>query len=284
MNNKYLWENLNNKSSSHPVYYQYLCEKEMFQMSYTVSDQFLPRISNSSELEMISFLISNEQTKDIGSFPYIAIIESELIQLYVDDFLSKTKNDSIFKVTNNKFLFKAKVQYYNDIIYFYAFERKDSFKGYAGFSLVYPNTILGTEYENILIEEFDNVSETFKQEKCSNQEHRLIHSFPIVSRFDENNKTITSLKSIDLRSSYYKDYNRLYSRIVKDASILYLVDNVNIGNQKRIKYHTDFEEKILKIIIPNVSITKTQMNQIQTAKNYLKDEYDIILKITATNY
>jgi hypothetical protein len=62
---------------------------------------------------------------------------------------------------NGKFFFKAKKEYYGDMMYFYGFDRCDGFWENNGLCLVYPKSYVGTSDEEELIKMFDELVESY---------------------------------------------------------------------------------------------------------------------------
>ena len=61
-----------------------------------------------------------------------------------------------------KFLFKAKMDYFKELMYFYAFERDEDVFNQAGLCVVYPKSMQGTEDEKELMQLLDRVAESFR--------------------------------------------------------------------------------------------------------------------------
>ena len=65
-----------------------------------------------------------------------------------------------------KFLFKAKKEYYGDVMYFYGFELEDKeYWDKAGLCLVYPKEYLGTENERKLMHVLDEAAKSFENKR-----------------------------------------------------------------------------------------------------------------------
>lgn len=78
---------------------------------------------------------------------------------------SKTFDGAIsIESLDGLFMFKAKRDYYGDIMYFYGFELEG--EGYwegAGLCLVYPKEYVGTENEAKLMNVLDEAAKSFKK-------------------------------------------------------------------------------------------------------------------------
>ena len=85
--------------------------------------------------------------------------------LFFDEFIETGKVDNAAELTplTGKFIFKAKMEYYGDIMYFYAFVHNSEYRMQAGLCLIYPENYSGTEDEKNLIKVLDAAAESFRR-------------------------------------------------------------------------------------------------------------------------
>lgn len=268
--------------SEQRVHYPYLCKKEMYEMSFIIDEMFSVRRCNASELEMVC-VYDEPIDVDMKCEPHISIMEADIIYNAINNFKAKDYDAFDFiEEQDNQFLFKAQMDYFSDKIYFYAFERRDAFKGYAGLSLVYSGKLQNTEMEQELHSILDRMAASFEQRKCSEDEN-IVNDFPLSVNPDEDDGTMILISSLDIREEYLREENVLFNRLIKDASTLYLTDTIKDSDDRILQAGIDFDKKVIRMIMPNVNIKKSQLEQIQSAKEYISKEYNMTLILTVTD-
>ena len=268
--------------SEQRVHYPYLCKKEMYETSFIIDEMFSVRRCNASELEMVC-VYDEPIAVDMKCEPHISIMEADIIYNAINNFKAKDYDAFDFiEEQDNQFLFKAQMDYFSDKIYFYAFERRDAFKGYAGLSLVYSGKLQNTEMEQELHSILDRMAASFEQRKCSEDEN-IVNDFPLSVNPDEDDGTMILIKSLDIREEYLREENVLFNRLIKDASTLYLTDTIKDSDDRILQAGIDFDKKVIRMIMPNVNIKKSQLEQIQAAKEYISKEYNMTLILTVTD-
>ena len=98
--------------------------------------------------------------------------------------------------------------------------------------------------------------------------NNLGHNFPVIDRIE--NRTIISFKSIDLTAKSYQTRNRLYGQLAKYVRQLDRFRGKAWSN-KNVRL-VDYEHKVLRIAIPNVTITGEQRLALDAAKLYAKQK------------
>ena len=134
--------------------------------TYYVNDAFRPAKSHAAEVEMLSVYAPDAEYGREGEMPYIAIQLDDAPYCAIDEYReSGTVADALeFEPLSGKFLFKAKLEYFDDLMYFYAFESEDGVWSQAGFCLVYQKEYAGTEDEAKLMQMLDEAAQYFEIE------------------------------------------------------------------------------------------------------------------------
>ncbi len=68
------------------------------------------------------------------------------------------------KPLSGRMLFRAKIEYYDSLMYFYGFESEDAVWDMAGLCLVYPKEYAGTPDETLLMQMLDEAAASFVSE------------------------------------------------------------------------------------------------------------------------
>ncbi len=142
-------------------------EKYVYRISYSVDESFKEAKSHAAEVELLCTYAPFEEYGHEGQTPCIAVIHEDFIYYAAESFKKTGTVPDAITVTplSGKFLFKATMEYYGDIIYFYGYDSCDGFWENTGFALVYPKEYAGTENEKRLIQIFDAAAQSYKEEK-----------------------------------------------------------------------------------------------------------------------
>lgn len=121
--------------------------------------------SPAGEIEMLNVYAPNKQNIDEGAKPYIAVFLDNFAYEAVEEYKqSKTVKGAIeLTQLNGRFYFKAKKQYYDDMIYFYGFDRYDGFWQNNALGVVYPKSYVGTIDEMKVMKMLDEVAESYTE-------------------------------------------------------------------------------------------------------------------------
>ncbi|MFH0863805.1 MAG: hypothetical protein V1858_01800 [Candidatus Gottesmanbacteria bacterium] len=113
----------------------------------------------------------------------------------------------------------------------------------------------------------------------------LGNNCPVIDHFDAEKRTVTSLKTFDLRSDYYQNPDRidyLIGGYIEDLSEFSGVRWTAPEKTFRINIqrgaHLDFEDRYLEIAIPADSATRIQRQKLQELQAYASS-VDVILNI-----
>ena len=133
--------------------------------AYDVNKSFKPAKSHAGEVELLCTYAPDEDYGSEGNIPYIAVQEDDDVFCAIDEFKENGKIDNAMEITPliDQFLFKAKMEYYGDIMYFYAFVQETGFWQQAGLCLVYPTEYSGTEDEISLMKVLDAAAKSFRK-------------------------------------------------------------------------------------------------------------------------
>ncbi len=134
-------------------------------VSYRVNDAFKPAKSHAGEVELLSTYAPDEEYGREGVVPYIGLQEDDAVFCAIDEFKESGTFEGAIEIhaLSGKFLFKAKREYYGDIMYFYGFEREKGYWEQAGLCLVYPKGYVGTDDEKKLMRVLDEAAESLAE-------------------------------------------------------------------------------------------------------------------------
>ena len=118
-----------------------------YRVSFRINDSFKEAKSHAGEVMMLSTYSPESEYGEEGKIPYIAIQNDDDVYCPVEEFKEKGTFDGVMELTplGGKFYFKAKKEYYGDIMYFYGLDRLDGFWENNGLCLVYPKSYVGME-------------------------------------------------------------------------------------------------------------------------------------------
>lgn len=136
-------------------------------LSFKVNDAFKEAKSHAGEVEMLSTYAPADEYGTEGAVPYMAIQVDDEVYCAVEEFKEKGTFTGALEITklSGKFYFKAKMEYYNDVMYFYGMDRCDGFWENSGLCIVYPKVYAGTENEIKLMGVLDEAAESYREER-----------------------------------------------------------------------------------------------------------------------
>ncbi len=154
--------------SSHTVEDEiYVDEDLWYHITFQVNDSFKETKSHAGEVEMLNTYAPDAEYGDEGTYPYLAIQIDDIVYMAVEEFKETGTFTGAIDLTalSGKFYFKAKVDYYGYIMYFYGMDRCGGTWENSGLCMVYPKEYLGTENEKKLIQVLDEAAESYREEK-----------------------------------------------------------------------------------------------------------------------
>lgn len=133
---------------------------------YVVNKSFKIAKSHAAEVDLLCTYAPKEDFGREGDIPYIAVQMDDEVYCAIEEYKENgTVEDVIYiEPLEGIFLFKAKKEYYGDIMYFYGFElENEEYWDKAGLCLVYPKEYVGTENEKKLMDVLDKAANSFKK-------------------------------------------------------------------------------------------------------------------------
>lgn len=136
-------------------------------ISFKVNDAFKGAKSHAGEVEMLSAYAPADEYGKEGTFPYLAIQFDNEVYNAVEEFKENGTFTGAIEITtlSGKFYFRAKMQYYEHMMYFYAMDRCDGFWENNGLCIVYPKVYAGTENEMKLMKVLDEAANSYREER-----------------------------------------------------------------------------------------------------------------------
>ena len=127
-------------------------------------------------MELLCTYAPNDTYGCEGDRPYIAVQEDDAVFCAVEEYKEKGTFDGAIDLVSlsGKFLFKAKREYYQDMMYFYGFEQEEGYWTQAGLCIVYPKEYIGTENEEKLMHVLDEAAESFQRELSNDNKTKSI--------------------------------------------------------------------------------------------------------------
>ncbi len=138
-----------------------------YHISFTINDAFKEAKSHAAEVMMLNTYAPDKEYGEESAMPYVAIQIDDDVYCAVEEFKETGSFDGAMDLTplSGKFFFKAKKEYYGDMMYFYALDRCDGFWEHNGLCLVYPKSYMGTEDEAKLMHILDDVAASYTESK-----------------------------------------------------------------------------------------------------------------------
>lgn len=161
-------ESLHLASSSHLVTTtEYGDDDAEYTVSFVIDDSFKELNSGAGEVIMLNVYSPEDDDVENVNYPYIAIEMDDRIYNAVAEYKEKGTFTGAMDLTplSGRFLFKAKMEYHGNMLYFYGLDRCGGFWENNGLCLVYQKQYVGTEDETTLMRLLDDVAASYKEEK-----------------------------------------------------------------------------------------------------------------------
>lgn len=138
-----------------------------YKVTYTINDSFKSAMSHAAEILMLNTYAPDAEYGDEGSYPYVAVHVDDSVYGPVEEYKTTGTFKGAQELTplSGKFYFKAKKEYYNNMMYFYGLDRCDGFWKNNGLCVVYPKSYVGTENEVKLMKVLDEVAASYTEER-----------------------------------------------------------------------------------------------------------------------
>ena len=142
----------------HTIYDEYIG------YGYVVNKAFKPAKSHAGEAELLCTYAPSDEYGKEGNLPCIAVQTDDEVYCAVEEYKESKMFDGAISIEpmEGKFMFRAKRDYYGDMMYFYGFELEgEEYWDKAGLCLVYPKEYIGTKEEEKLIHILDEAAKSF---------------------------------------------------------------------------------------------------------------------------
>lgn len=138
-----------------------------YQISFQLNDAFKEAKSHAAEVMMLNTYAPEAEYGSEGAIPCVAIIADDKVYCAVEEFKEKGTAAGCTEVTalSGKFYFKAKREYFGDMMYFYGLDRCDGFWENQGICIVYPKAYVGTENERKMMKVLDEAADSYQEER-----------------------------------------------------------------------------------------------------------------------
>ncbi len=138
-----------------------------YQVSFQLNDAFKEAKSHAGEVMMLNTYAPEAEYGSEGDIPYVAIMIDDGVYCAVEEFKEKGTATGCTEVTalSGKFYFKAKREYFGDMMYFYGLDRCDGFWENQGLCIIYPKAYVGTENERKMMKVLDEAADSYKEER-----------------------------------------------------------------------------------------------------------------------
>ena len=139
----------------------------VYHVSFQLNDTFKEAKSHVGEIELLNTYAPADEYGQEGTYPYLAIQLDDAVYRAVAEFKKSGTFTGALDITplEGKFYFKAKMNYYQHMMYFYGLDRCDGFWENNGLCIVYPKSYAGTENEIRLMQVLDKAAESYQEKK-----------------------------------------------------------------------------------------------------------------------
>lgn len=138
-----------------------------YRVTFQLNDAFKQAKSHAGEVEMLNTYAPEAEYGSEGALPCVAIMSDDSVYCAVEEFKEKGTIEGGTEVTvlSGKFYFKAKKEYYGDMMYFYGLDRCDGYWENQGLCIVYPKAYVGTENERKMMKVLDEAADSYREER-----------------------------------------------------------------------------------------------------------------------
>lgn len=150
-------------SSHTEEYTEYGTDDKKYICSFIINDAFTETKTNAGEIPVLYSCKCGED-----DHVYIMVSFENSIYEAVEEYKKNGSLDNLSDLIeltplNGNFYFKAKMEYDDDIMYFYALDRCDGFWENNGIGIIYPQEFLNTGIEQQLLKVLDETAESYKE-------------------------------------------------------------------------------------------------------------------------
>lgn len=135
--------------------------------SFQVNDAFKPAKSHAGEVDMLHTYAPNAEYGEEGTYPCLAILSDDVVYTAVEEFKETGIVKGVLEYTplSGTFYFKARIRYYEHLMYFYGMDCCEGYFENQGLCLIYPKALVGTETERKLMAVLDKAAESYREER-----------------------------------------------------------------------------------------------------------------------
>lgn len=138
-----------------------------YRTTFRVNDAFKPVKSHAGEVDMLHAYAPLCEYGEEGMYPCLAILSDDVVYTAVEEFKETglIKGALEFTALTGTFYFKARVPYYDNLMYFYGLDCCEGFFENQGLCLIYPKELAGTEAERKLTAVLDEAAGSYREER-----------------------------------------------------------------------------------------------------------------------
>lgn len=133
--------------------------------AYEIDENFKRTNSHAAEVETLSVYAYGKEDWTEADNPSVFVLTDDSIVEAIEEYKEKGTVSNVlqYEAADGMFLFRAKMEYYGDRIYYYAFEaEREDAEWQLGLCMMYPKEYEDTENEAILKRVLDEVARTFR--------------------------------------------------------------------------------------------------------------------------
>lgn len=138
-----------------------------YRTTFRVNDAFKPAKSHAGEVDMLHTYAPNAEYGEEGTYPCLAILSDDVVYTAVEEFKETGIVKGVLEYTplSGTFYFKARIRYYEHLMYFYGMDCCEGYFENQGLCLIYPKALVGTETEQRLMAVLDEAAESYREER-----------------------------------------------------------------------------------------------------------------------
>ncbi len=138
-----------------------------YRTTFRVNDAFKPAKSHAGEVDMLHTYAPNDEYGEEGAYPCLAILSDDVVYTAVEKFKETgiVKGALEYTPLSGTFYFKARIRYYEHLMYFYGMDCCEGYFENQGLCLIYPKALVGTETERRLMAVLDEAAESYREER-----------------------------------------------------------------------------------------------------------------------
>ncbi|WP_297870700.1 hypothetical protein [uncultured Oscillibacter sp.] len=153
--------------SSHLAEEVFYGEDGEYRVSFRVNDAFRPAKSHAGEVEMLHTYAPDSEYGEEGACPSLAVQCDDEVYCAVEAYKETGTVPEALALTplSGPFYFKARIEYYGNLMYFYGMDLCGGTLEHHGLCMVYPKALAGTEAEGKLTAVLDEAAESWSEER-----------------------------------------------------------------------------------------------------------------------